>query len=203
MITIIEHRSFKGNINDFVYKALYNQSTAILSKVKLYFVWYIPLEFAVISLVSRTKCEVFIKVLMDWCDWPILQQKWNRMIQCISRRFGLSTFWFVGVLIVDILVCRRFDQLPTSNTTKHSMISNATPQCNISDFQLTYELAVKAMCVSFVFYQKLNPLFIALSITTDIEPHSRWFRRVSYDTKQMWFNQDCIRSTYDFIGSVG
>ena len=31
----------------------------------------------------------------------------------VCRRFGLSTFWFVDVLVVDVSVCRRFDQLPT------------------------------------------------------------------------------------------
>ena len=30
----------------------------------------------------------------------------------VCRRFGLSTFRFVDVLVVDVSVCRRFDQLP-------------------------------------------------------------------------------------------
>ena len=30
----------------------------------------------------------------------------------VCRRFGLSTFLFVDVLVVDVSVCRRFDQLP-------------------------------------------------------------------------------------------
>ena len=30
----------------------------------------------------------------------------------VCRRFGLSTFRFVHVLVVDVSVCRRFDQLP-------------------------------------------------------------------------------------------
>ena len=30
----------------------------------------------------------------------------------VCRRFGLSTFWFVDVLVVNVSVCRRFDQLP-------------------------------------------------------------------------------------------
>ena len=34
----------------------------------------------------------------------------------VCRRFGLSTFWFVDVLVVDVSVCRRFDQLPLNST---------------------------------------------------------------------------------------
>ena len=37
----------------------------------------------------------------------------------VCRRFGLSTFRFVDVLVVDVSVCRRFDQLPLR---EHGMI---------------------------------------------------------------------------------
>ena len=35
----------------------------------------------------------------------------------VCRRFGVSTFRFVDVLVVDVSVRRRFDQLPTNGST--------------------------------------------------------------------------------------
>ena len=35
----------------------------------------------------------------------------------VCRRFGLSTFRFVDVLVVDVSVCRRFDQSPTKGSS--------------------------------------------------------------------------------------
>ena len=35
----------------------------------------------------------------------------------VCWRFGLTTFWFVDVLVVDVSVCRRFDQLPCRPVT--------------------------------------------------------------------------------------
>ena len=42
------------------------------------------------------------------------------------RRFGVSTLRFVDVLVVDVSVCRRFDQLPTkgSTLTHQSLVTN-------------------------------------------------------------------------------
>ena len=35
----------------------------------------------------------------------------------VCRHFGMSLFRFVDVLVVDVSVCRRFDQLPTKGST--------------------------------------------------------------------------------------
>ena len=35
----------------------------------------------------------------------------------VCRHFGMSVFRFVDVLVVDVSVCRRFDQLPTKRST--------------------------------------------------------------------------------------
>ena len=35
----------------------------------------------------------------------------------VCRHFGMSVFRFVDILVVDVSVCRRFDQLPTKRST--------------------------------------------------------------------------------------
>ena len=44
----------------------------------------------------------------------------------VCRRFGLSTFRFFDVLVVDVSVCRHFDQLPPS--AAHLEVVSALPQ---------------------------------------------------------------------------
>ena len=45
----------------------------------------------------------------------------------VCRRFGFSTFWFVVVLVVDVSVCRRFDQLPFQGMSQTSMSFSSVP----------------------------------------------------------------------------
>ena len=53
----------------------------------------------------------------------------------VCRRFGLSTFRFVDVLVVDVSVCRRFDQLPTKRV--HFNISKPGPSVTKAKRPLT------------------------------------------------------------------
>ena len=52
----------------------------------------------------------------------------------VCRRFGLSTFRFVDIFVVDVSVCRRFDQLPRNPPISSGFYSHRGSTMKFSHF---------------------------------------------------------------------